>query len=58
MRGMRLLDAGCGTGALATEAMRRGAHVVAIDLSPTLVQSGPRAQRAMNFKTAPAALNF
>ena len=38
MRGMRLLDAGCGTGALATEAMRRGAQVVAIDLSPTLVQ--------------------
>ena len=38
MHGMRLLDAGCGTGALATEAMHRGAHVVAIDLSPTLVQ--------------------
>jgi magnesium-protoporphyrin O-methyltransferase len=38
MRGMRLLDAGCGTGALATEAMRRGADVLAIDLSPTLVQ--------------------
>ena len=38
MRGMRLLDAGCGTGALAMEAMQRGAEVVAIDLSPTLVQ--------------------
>jgi magnesium-protoporphyrin O-methyltransferase len=37
MEGLRLLDAGCGTGALASEAMRRGAHVVAIDLSPTLV---------------------
>jgi magnesium-protoporphyrin O-methyltransferase len=37
MTGMRLLDAGCGTGALAVEAARRGAHVVAIDLSPTLV---------------------
>jgi magnesium-protoporphyrin O-methyltransferase len=37
MSGMRLLDAGCGTGALAVEAARRGAHVVAIDLSPTLV---------------------
>ena len=36
MRGMRLLDAGCGTGALAQEAMKRGAHVLAIDLSPTL----------------------
>jgi magnesium-protoporphyrin O-methyltransferase len=37
LRGRRLLDAGCGTGALATEAARRGAQVVAIDLSPTLV---------------------
>jgi magnesium-protoporphyrin O-methyltransferase len=35
--GMRVLDAGCGTGALAVEAARRGAEVVAIDLSPTLV---------------------
>lgn len=38
MTGQRLLDAGCGTGALAAEAASRGAHVVAIDLSPTLVQ--------------------
>ena len=38
LRGRKLLDAGCGTGALAVEAARRGAHVVAIDLSPTLVQ--------------------
>jgi magnesium-protoporphyrin O-methyltransferase len=38
LRGRRVLDAGCGTGALAVEAARRGAHVVAIDLSPTLVQ--------------------
>ena len=37
MRGMRLLDAGCGTGALALQAALRGADVVAIDLSPTLV---------------------
>lgn len=37
LRGRRLLDAGCGTGALALEAARRGADVVAIDLSPTLV---------------------
>jgi magnesium-protoporphyrin O-methyltransferase len=35
--GRRVLDAGCGTGALAVEAARRGAHVVAIDLSPKLV---------------------
>jgi len=37
MAGMRLLDAGCGTGALALEAARRGADVVAVDVSPTLV---------------------
>lgn len=38
LRGMRVLDAGCGTGALAVEAAHRGAHVLAIDLSPTLVE--------------------
>jgi magnesium-protoporphyrin O-methyltransferase len=38
LNGKRILDAGCGTGALSVEAARRGAHVVAIDLSPTLVE--------------------
>src|SRR5262250_2234932 len=38
LRGMRVLDAGCGTGALAAEAARRGARVVAVDLSPTLIE--------------------
>jgi magnesium-protoporphyrin O-methyltransferase len=38
LSGRRLLDAGCGTGAFAVEAALRGAEVVAIDLSPTLVQ--------------------
>jgi magnesium-protoporphyrin O-methyltransferase len=37
LRGRRLLDAGCGTGALSVAAAERGAGVVAIDLSPTLV---------------------
>lgn len=37
LRGRRVLDAGCGTGALAVEAASRGADVVAIDLSPKLV---------------------
>jgi magnesium-protoporphyrin O-methyltransferase len=37
LRGHRVLDAGCGTGALAVEAARRGAEVVAIDLSASLV---------------------
>jgi magnesium-protoporphyrin O-methyltransferase len=37
LSGRRILDAGCGTGAFAVEAARRGARVLAIDLSPTLV---------------------
>lgn len=37
LKGMRVLDAGCGTGALSFEAARRGADVVAIDLAETLV---------------------
>ena len=37
LHGARVLDAGCGTGALAVEAARRGARVVAIDLSPSLI---------------------
>ncbi|HEY8215445.1 MAG TPA: magnesium protoporphyrin IX methyltransferase [Methylocystis sp.] len=37
LRGQRVLDAGCGTGALAMEAARRGAEVIAVDLSPTLI---------------------
>jgi magnesium-protoporphyrin O-methyltransferase len=37
LHGKRILDAGCGTGALAVEAASRGAEVVAIDLSATLV---------------------
>ena len=37
MTGLRLLDAGCGTGALAIEAARRGADVVAIDVAGSLV---------------------
>jgi magnesium-protoporphyrin O-methyltransferase len=37
LRGRRLLDAGCGTGALACAAAERGAEVVGVDLSPTLI---------------------
>jgi SAM-dependent methyltransferase len=48
----RVLDAGCGTGALAVEAARRGAEVVAIDLSPTLVQL---ARERLPVDLAPAA---
>ena len=37
LAGTTVLDAGCGTGALSVAAAQRGAAVVAIDLSPTLV---------------------
>jgi magnesium-protoporphyrin O-methyltransferase len=38
LTGRRILDAGCGTGMLTFEAARRGAQVVAVDLSPTLIE--------------------
>jgi magnesium-protoporphyrin O-methyltransferase len=38
LHGARLLDAGCGTGALSIEAAKRGAKVVAIDVAPTLIR--------------------
>ena len=38
LRGRRILDAGCGTGAMAVALAERGAQVVAVDLSPTMVQ--------------------
>lgn len=37
LSGRRVLDAGCGTGALAVEAARRGAEVVAVDVSASLI---------------------
>lgn len=40
LSGQRVLDAGCGTGTLATCLARRGAHVVAVDIAPTLVGLG------------------
>ena len=36
--GRTLYDAGCGPGALAIEAAARGAKVVAVDVSPTLIE--------------------
>lgn len=38
LRGRRVLDAGCGTGALAIEAARRGAEVYAIDIAENLIE--------------------
>lgn len=42
LRGRRILDAGCGTGAFAMAAAARGAEVVAIDISPSLVDVARR----------------
>jgi magnesium-protoporphyrin O-methyltransferase len=55
LQGMRLLDAGCGTGALAVEAARRGAQVLAIDLSPTLVDLARQRQPAID---GPGSIDF
>ncbi len=53
--GRRVLDAGCGTGAMAIELARRGAHVVAIDLSPTLVDL---ARERIGDDTGPGRIEF
>jgi magnesium-protoporphyrin O-methyltransferase len=37
LRGARVLDAGCGTGTAAVELAARGADVVAVDISPALI---------------------
>lgn len=37
LRGCRVLDAGCGTGMMTEELARRGADVVAVDISPQLI---------------------
>lgn len=38
LRGARVLDAGCGTGAMAQELALRGAQVTAVDISPQLIE--------------------
>jgi magnesium-protoporphyrin O-methyltransferase len=55
LAGKRLLDAGCGTGALAVEAARRGADVVAIDVAPTLIEL---ARERLPRDLAPGSVDF
>ena len=57
LTGARLLDAGCGTGALAVAAAERGASVVAIDLSPNLVQLA-RERASSRFGTTSGSIDF
>jgi magnesium-protoporphyrin O-methyltransferase len=57
MRGLRLLDAGSGTGALAMEAASRGAEVLAIDLSPTLVSLAAERYEAQG-RSGPGRIDF
>ncbi|MBL8582835.1 MAG: magnesium protoporphyrin IX methyltransferase [Rhizobiaceae bacterium] len=38
LAGWRILDAGCGTGAMSVELARRGADVVAVDLAPEIIR--------------------
>ena len=53
--GTRVLDAGCGTGALSIEAALRGARVLAVDLSPTLVALG---RNRLPPKSGPGGIEF
>jgi magnesium-protoporphyrin O-methyltransferase len=55
LSGARLLDAGCGTGALSLEAAERGAAVLAIDLSPTMIAL---AQDRTRGRTGPGSVQF
>ena len=47
MSGLRVLDAGCGTGALTIEAAGRGAQVTAIDIAAGLVEIGQKRAGAL-----------
>lgn len=48
LRGARILDAGCGTGAFARELAARGASVVATDLSSSLIEMAQQRSSQMS----------
>ena len=59
LRGQRVLDAGCGTGSFAIELARRGAQVLAIDLSPQLVDvARERCLAQLKAEGAPGSIDF
>jgi magnesium-protoporphyrin O-methyltransferase len=58
LRGTRVLDAGCGTGAAAVALAQRGAHVVAVDLSPTLVGLAAERVAAQYPSLGPGRIEF
>jgi len=55
LRGARVLDAGCGTGTLAMELVARGADVLAIDISPSLISN---AQERLPRDAGPGRVRF
>jgi len=55
LHGARVLDAGCGSGALSVEAARRGAHVVGVDISEKLIEL---AQDRLPSDVDPAQVTF
>ncbi len=59
LSGQRVLDAGCGTGSFAIELARRGAEVLAIDLSPQLVDvARERCLAQLQAERAPGSIDF
>jgi ubiquinone/menaquinone biosynthesis C-methylase UbiE len=54
--GMRLLDVATGSGALAAEAARRGAQVLAVDLSPGMLEVARRKHPGIDFRVAEVGL--
>ena len=59
VRGLRLLDVGCGSGYFAREMARRGARVTGVDISPRMIEHARRGEAAeplgIDFRVGDAA---